>query len=174
MFWRSRMTAHRCLRIRSRRIAEDPRDGGLGRKAGFRTRIVERAFAANFRIEANEASVALCGVDNALARTALEEVGFTRVIEAGLGRGTSDFLAFRTHTFPGSRRASDIWSDSDESDEATIDLPAYRALAAAGVDRCGLTRLAGVTVGAPFVGVIAASLVIGDLLRLTAGVTCTT
>jgi hypothetical protein len=138
-------------------------------KRGFRTRIVERAFAANFRIEANEPSVALCGVDNALARTALEEVGFTRVIEAGLGRGTSDFLAFRTHMFPGSRRASDIWSDSDESDEATIDLPAYRALAAAGVDRCGLTRLAGVTVGAPFVGVIAASLVIGDLLRLTAG-----
>ena len=88
---------------------------------------------------------------------------------AGLGKGTSEFSAFRTHTFPGSRRASDIWSDSEESDEATIDLPADRALAAAGVDRCGLTRLAGVTVGAPFVGVIAASLVIGDLLRLTAG-----
>lgn len=138
-------------------------------KRGFRTRIVERAFAPNFRVEANEPSVALCGVDNALARTALEEVGFTRVIEAGLGKGTSDFLAFRTHTFPGSRCASDLWSDADESDGVTIDLPAYKALAAAGLDRCGLTQLAGLTVGAPFVGAIAASLVIGDMLRLIAG-----
>ena len=68
---------------------------------GFRTSIVERRFAANFRVAGDEPSVALCGVDNALARADLEDVGFSRVIEAGLGAGTQEYLAFQVHTFPG-------------------------------------------------------------------------
>lgn len=136
---------------------------------GFRTAVVERRFAANFRVESEEPTVALCGVDNALARTALEDVGFARVIEAGLGNGTSDFLGFRTHAFPGSRAARDLWNDGGEENEVRIDLPAYQALAAEGVDRCGLTQLAGRTVGAPFVGAIAATIVISELLRLVNG-----
>lgn len=136
---------------------------------GFETNIVERPFAADFQIGRGEPAVALCGVDNALARSAIEDVGFTRVIEAGLGNGTSDFLAFRTHVFPGARKARDIWSAQSQERTVRTDLPAYQALAAAGLDRCGLTQLAGRTVGAPFVGAIAATLVIAELLRLANG-----
>jgi hypothetical protein len=47
---------------------------------------------------------------------------------------------------------------------------AYQQLLAAGtVDRCGLTTLAGKAVGAPFVGTVAATLVISELLRLLHG-----
>jgi hypothetical protein len=44
-----------------------------------------------------EPSVALIGVDNELARQAVEDVGFGRVIEAGLGRGPQDFLGIDLH-----------------------------------------------------------------------------
>lgn len=138
-------------------------------RRGFRTAIVERRFAADFRVGAGEPTVALCGVDNALARAALEDVGFGRVVESGLGGGAGDFMGFRTHTFPASRTARDIWRDSGQTAPMRTDLPAYRALAAAGADRCGLTQLAGRTVGAPFVGATAATTVIGELLRLSNG-----
>ena len=72
-------------------------------RRGFRTTIVERPFRADFQVSPHEPALALCGVDNPLARSALEDVGFEGVIEAGLGSGTSDFLGFRTHVFPGAR-----------------------------------------------------------------------
>jgi hypothetical protein len=136
---------------------------------GFKTDIVERRFAADFHVADHEPPVALCGVDNLLARSALEDVGFARIIEAGLGSGTSDFLGFRTHVFPGSRKARNVWNSSGEGQNIHIDLPAYRSLADAGLDRCGLTQLAGRTIGAPFVGATAAAVVIAELLRLVNG-----
>lgn len=44
-------------------------------------------------------------------------------------------------------------------------MPAYQALKRQGMDACGLTQLASRTVGVPFVGLIAACLVISELLR---------
>jgi hypothetical protein len=136
---------------------------------GFRTAIMERRFASDFRVGGDDPAVALCGVDNALARSTLEDVGFARVIEAGLGYGIRDYLGFRTHTFPGSRRAHDIWRAEENGWEIRTDLPAYQALEATGADQCGLTKLAGRTVGAPFVGAVAAAVVIGELLRMVNG-----
>lgn len=135
----------------------------------FRTLIIERRFGPDFRVSGDEPALALCGVDNALARSALEDVGFARVIEAGLGGGTGDFLGFRTHVFPGTREARNVWKPSNEDNDSRIDLPAYKKLATAGLDRCGLTQLAGRTVGAPFVGAVAAAIVIGEVLRLANG-----
>ncbi len=141
-------------------------------RRGFKTTIVERRFGANFRVSADEPTLALCGVDNALARSALEDVGFGRVIEAGLGGGIQDFLGFRTHTFPGARNAHDLWVADPESPEHRLDLPGYKNLASNGLDRCGLTQLAGRTVGAPFVGAIAATLVVAEALRIANGAHC--
>ena len=138
-------------------------------RRGFRTTIVERRFGPDFRVGADDPAVALCGVDNALARGALEDVGFARVIEAGLGHGTKDYLGFRAHVFPGSRKARDIWRTEVDDPEIQIDLPAYQALKATGSDQCGLTQLAGRTVGAPFVGAVAAAVVVGELLRMVNG-----
>jgi hypothetical protein len=138
---------------------------------GFRTAIQERRFAANFRVAHDEPSVALCGVDNALARAALEDVGFGRVVEAGLGAGPQEYVAFQVHSFPATRAARARWgmADTAPATEALLDQPAYRALSEAGIDECGLTTLAGRTVGAPFVGAATAAIVVAELLRMGLG-----
>ena len=138
---------------------------------GFRTSIVERKFAGDFRVAGDEPRVALCGVDNALARADLEDVGFDRVIEAGLGAGTQEYLAFQTHTFPAGRTAKHRWgTEGHRPDADTVaENPAYRALAQDGVDDCGIITLAGRTVGASFVGAVTAAVVIAELIRLGLG-----
>lgn len=135
---------------------------------GFRTTIVERNFDANFRVAAREPSVALIGVDNALARQSIENVGFDRIIDAGLGGGPQDFLGIDLHTFPASKPAADIWRDVSVS-PVDISQPAYSAILESSKDPCGTVRLAGRTIGAPFVGAAAAALVVAELVRLTMG-----
>src|SRR5258708_9234890 len=138
---------------------------------GFQTTLQERRFRGNFRIDDDDPGVALCGIDNALERAALEDVGFRRIIEAGLGRGTEEYLAFQVHTFPARRSARDRWGGVTErgTAEAMLRLPAYQALATAGLDQCGLTTLAGHSVGASFVDAGTATIVISELLPTLMG-----
>jgi hypothetical protein len=115
--------------------------------------------------------VALCGVDNPIARAALEEVGFRRIIEAGLGRGAQEYLAFQIHTFPARQSARERWGGIKHihAVESLVHQPAYQALATDGLDQCGLTLLAGRSVGASFVGTTTAAIVIAELLRMIIG-----
>jgi hypothetical protein len=138
---------------------------------GFHAKIYERRFAANFQIDDEEPRVALCGVDNETARATLEDVGFTQIIEAGLGKGTEEYLAFQMHCFPSTRPARKIWQASSNSqmDDQVIEQPAYQKLTDEGLDRCGITLLAGRSVGASFVGAATSSLVISELLRMCMG-----
>ncbi len=138
---------------------------------GFRTAIQERRFDANFQIDSDEPQVALCGVDNPMARAALEGVGFRRVIEAGLGRGTKEYLAFQVHTFPSRQSARERWGGFNKVHrvETVVHQPAYQALKKDGLDQCGLTMLAGRSVGASFVGATTAAIAIAELLRLVVG-----
>ncbi|HEX5435580.1 MAG TPA: hypothetical protein VFW98_00365 [Gemmatimonadaceae bacterium] len=138
---------------------------------GFRTVIQERRFAHSFRVSDAEPQLALCGVDNPLARADLEDVGFARVIEAGLGKGTREYLAFQIHTFPSSGRSAKArWSGMHEAtflERTMLAQPAYRSLATQGLDDCGITTLAGRSVGASFVGAATSALVIAEALRIT-------
>lgn len=138
---------------------------------GFRTSIQERRFAGDFHVSDDEPTVALCGVDNAMARAALEDVGFSRVIEAGLGKTGNEYLAFQMHTFPGPREARDRWGHVTPRSDANelVRHPAYQALAGEGLDECGMTMLAGRTVGASFVGTVVSTLVVAELLRMSRG-----
>ncbi|HEX2909855.1 MAG TPA: hypothetical protein VH186_03535 [Chloroflexia bacterium] len=140
---------------------------------GFRTVIQERRFSSNFQVYHEEPQVAICGVDNSEARAALEEVGFKRIIEAGLGTGTKEYLAFQLHSFPSSIRAKERWGGRVEVKNTDFirTNPAYQVLAAEGMDECGLTLLAGRSVGASFVGVTTATLIIAELLRMIEGKT---
>lgn len=135
---------------------------------GFQTSLIERKFSDDFKVNDEEPHLALCGVDNAEARSNLEKVGFKRVYEAGLGKGVEEYLCFRIHTFPSSKLAESYWSKkSPEGDIETLILqPAYQDLHISGiVDQCGLTELAGRSVGAPFVGAIASAFLIAEVLR---------
>ncbi len=138
---------------------------------GFEIFLEERRFGPWTQRHDDEPGAALCGVDNALARCALEDVGFDLIVEAGLGAGPQAFRSVSMHTFPASRCASTIWSrQAALAPESYENLPAYRALKEAGMDPCGLAQLASRTVGVPFVGLIAGCLAISELLRrLNAG-----
>jgi hypothetical protein len=132
----------------------------------FETFLEERWFGPWTHRTKDEPGVALCGVDNANARAALEQAGFGLVIEAGLGAGPQAFRSISMHTFPASRAAADIWSKQiGQATESVEDQPAYRVLRSKGMDQCGLTRLASRTLGVPFVGLIAGCMVVSELLR---------
>ena len=138
-------------------------------RRGFKTAVVERLFDHDFRRQKGEPPVALCGLDNALGRRALDQAGFDLVVEAGLGRGHQDFRTMRIHTLPSPRSAAKIWKSSDTGEDVS-GRPAYEGMLKSGeLDRCGVTLLAGKAVGAPFVGAVAASLVLSEILRLLHG-----
>lgn len=133
---------------------------------GFTTYLEERRFGGWMRRQADEPAVALCGVDNATARAALEDAGFDLVIESGLGAGPQSFRNFAMHTFPGPRRAAELWPTTLLAEAPDVShMPAYADLKDRGADACGLAQLASRTVGVPFVGLVAAALVISELLR---------
>jgi hypothetical protein len=135
-------------------------------KRGFKTTLEERKFGTSTRRTDDEPGVALCGVDNANARAVLDRAGFGLIVEAGLGAGPQAFRSVSMHTLPASRTAAEIWSRHTAMASPDFEqMPAYQALKRQGMDACGLTQLASRTVGVPFVGLIAACLVISELLR---------
>lgn len=133
---------------------------------GFDTYVNERRFGSWTRRGEEEPGAALCGVDNALARAALEKPGFGLVVEAGLGAGPEAFRSLSLHSFPSARSAEEIWSRQvGQANRNVENMPAYQALKRKGMDSCGLAQLASRTVGVPFVGLIAGCLVVSELLR---------
>jgi hypothetical protein len=135
-------------------------------RRGFSTALEERRFGPWTQRQEWEPAVALCGVDNGLARASLEKAGFELVVETGLGGGPQGFRNFSLHSFPSSRKAEQIWSAGPAVNaHDVVDMPAYANLRRNGMDQCGLVQLATRTVGVPFVGLIAAGLAIGELLR---------
>lgn len=138
-------------------------------RRGFETRIQERHFDDRFQRNEHEPAVALCGIDNGQGRRALDKAGFAFVIESGLGRGHRDFRSIRLHTLPGPRSADQLWrAGKDDMDPPAG--AAYRQFLEDGVlDQCGVTLLAGKAVGAPFVGSVAATLVLAEHFRLLHG-----
>jgi len=138
-------------------------------RRGFGASIHERLFDGGFRRQGREPAIALCGLDNALGRRPLDQVGFDFVVEAGLGRDHRNFQTMRIHTLPARRSATEIWKAAGIV-ESVEDREAYQNLLRKGqLDQCGVTLLAGKAVGAPFVGSVAACLAISEVLRLLHG-----
>ncbi|MBB3302861.1 hypothetical protein FHT72_006808 [Rhizobium sp. BK077] len=133
---------------------------------GFETMLEERLFGDWSRRTVSEPGVALCGVDNAEARSALDRAGFGLVVEAGLGAGLDSFQSIGIHTFPASRTSGLIWGRQiGQSNPSYRNAPAYLSLAKDGMDECGLVRLATRTIAVPFVGLVAGCLVVSEVLR---------
>lgn len=148
---------------------------------GLNTRIVERAFDANFHPEPhpvptrNEPRAALAGFDDVVPRRQLESAGFDRVVDAGLGAGPRDYLDMLVHTFPAAESPATAFGQDPPPPPALK--PAYESEITRQVEsgmedataRCGLLELAGVTIGAAFVGTTASTVVVADILRLLHG-----
>lgn len=142
---------------------------GWAARRGFDAVIHERLFDEDYRRQTSEPAIAMCGLDNALGRRALDKAGFDFVVEAGLGRDHRNFQTMRLHTLPGSRTAEQMWANGDGGMKVESQ-GAYQDLLGRGrLDQCGITLLAGKAVGAPFVGSVAACLAVSEVLRLLAG-----
>lgn len=129
-----------------------------------------RKFDRDLRVRHDEPLLALCGVDNPDARAILEGAGFATLFEAGLGAGVDDFRLIRTHSFPGSISAEATWPQDEGNDVVSPESdrpPSYEDLRKRSeLGECGLTRLAEVAVGAPFVGAAASAILIAQIIRL--------
>jgi hypothetical protein len=133
---------------------------------GFDTFVTEQRFSQATRPSADDPKVALCGVDNALGRAALEDAGFDLVVESGLGAGPSGFRSFSLHSFPSEVSARRLWANTAPSHLPDVSvMPAYQDMKQTGVDSCGLAQLASRTIGVPFVGLTAGIMVISEILR---------
>ena len=78
-------------------------------------------------------------------------------------------MCIRDSTLPGVRPTAEMWKAA-AAGEKVEDRLAYANLVNDGVlDRCGMTLLAGKAVGAPFVGAVAATLALSEILRLLHG-----
>lgn len=132
---------------------------------GFTTDLVERRFGPNNQLMTDEPTTALFGVDNVATRRDLDSAGFDFVVEAGLGSGFRDFRNIRTHTFPGPRKPSEVWT-ADAAVQTAVELNyAYKRIAQERNDLCGMTQLASRAVATPFVGALAATLVLSEVMR---------
>ena len=146
-------------------------------RRGFKTRIVERAFDEHFHpvtdgdSARDEPRIALAGFDSVVPRRQLGRNRFDRVVDAGLGKG-AEYLDMVIQTFPAAGDPATAFAARRPAGDRPLG-SAYEAeverQVAAGVDpgaaRCGMVDLAGVTVGAAFVGTLASTIVIADLLR---------
>jgi ThiF family protein len=145
---------------------------------GYRTRIVERAFDQNFHPHAhadparNEPRFALAGFDDVTPRRHLGEAGFAHITDAGLGSGPKEYLDMVIHAFPALEAPASAFA-GDPAKVGQLPEPYEKEIArlqSEGIDeavaRCGMLDVAGVTVGAAFVGTFASTLAIADVLRL--------
>lgn len=138
----------------------------------FQTRIIERPFDECFRCRPEEPKLALCGFDSNSPRRDLPTAGFARVIDSGLGGMASNFDTIALHTLPSPRPPEELWPDLSPEEEDRVlgdrqrlarDNPGYRALTD---DECGRFEVAGKSIAVPFVGAVAACLVLAETLRV--------
>jgi hypothetical protein len=143
---------------------------------GFGARLVERKFGDDLRVGGEDPRIGICVVDNTIARAAVEDARFDRVLEAGLGGSSNEYLSFQMHGFPGSYSARAKWGGVAAADTKNqIDLlnpmrpnSSYRLLLESQqLDECGVTLLAGKAVGASFVGAATAAIIVAELFRFS-------
>lgn len=78
---------------------------------GFRPIVVERPFDEFTRVSPAEPALALCGFDGKGPRHLLEDAGFRRVVECGLGGRYHNFDSILLHSLPrDSISARDFWN----------------------------------------------------------------
>ena len=135
----------------------------------FRTRLMERRFDGTFRRHAKEPGLALSGFDSNEVRRDLVTAAFSRVIDCGLGGTARNFDTIGFHTWPNPRPADELWpvpTPEEEQERVERIVQGNSAYEAIAEDDCGRAELAGKSVAVPFVGAVAASLVVAEAVRM--------
>ncbi|WP_374592595.1 hypothetical protein [Aquabacterium sp.] len=146
----------------------------LGQR-GFDSRLVERFIDDGYRRCSSEPTVALSGFDNNEARQWLASAGFIEVFDSGLGGEACNFDSIAVRMWPHPLSADLLWQLENRAGlearaarqkQRTSRNPAYGDIAA---DECGKLLVADKAVAVPFVGAVAASFVVAEVLRRTNG-----
>jgi hypothetical protein len=145
------------------------------RLRGFDSRLVERFIDDGYRRCSGEPTIALSGFDNNEARQWLTRAGFSSIFDSGLGGEATNFDSIAVRSWPHPQAAEMLWPLEDrvarEAREArqrqrTRSNAAYNDIAA---DECGRLLVADKAVAVPFVGAVAATFVLAEVLRATNG-----
>jgi hypothetical protein len=130
---------------------------------GFESRLVERALDLHTQVSDSDPRIALCGFDSATGRRMLEHPGFDLVVESGIGGDLYNFDHILFHTFPdASKTPAQIWQSEPQKTVRTEVFNGFNP-----DKRCGIVAetLAGKAISSAFMGAIAGSFVVGELLR---------
>jgi hypothetical protein len=138
-------------------------------RIGIDARLCERLLDSHQRLQGDEPRLAFVGLDKPEPRRHLDDCGFHRVIDLGLGAGPRDYLGIQLNRLPASRTAHDIfkgsYSDTDRRAQRLLDTqPAYKRMVR-DQGQCGTLQVARRTVATSFVGAAAASMGVADALR---------
>lgn len=145
------------------------------RLRGIDSRLIERFIDEHYRRCAGEPNIALSGFDNNEARQWLAQAGFSAMFDSGLGGEATNFDSIAVRAWPNTKPAEKLWPLEDKvarderakkQKQRLISNPAYIDIAA---DECGKVRVADKAIAVPFVGAVAATFVVAELLRATNG-----
>jgi hypothetical protein len=141
----------------------------------FNVRRTDRNLLAGDRLENQDPLVAFCGVDKVEARKLIANVGFDCIVDAGLGRTSSDFDRYRITVFDSVHPIDEHFEGQTDSpaDELILNGAAYQELEAE-VGRCGTAKVAGASVAVPYVSAIAAAAAVSRLIAVASGCSCRT
>jgi hypothetical protein len=138
---------------------------------GFDPNLVERRFDEGTKVQPDEPHVALGGFDGSGPRHLLSDSGFCYIVDAGLGGTASNFDCITIRTLPHpSVTSRELWPADvfrQQHEERTKQLAAENEAYAELGRRmaCGHVELAGCSIAVPFVGGIAAALVLSEVCR---------
>jgi hypothetical protein len=102
----------------------------------------------------------------------LDEVGFDRVIDCGLGSAAHDYERFRLNVFNPAYGARTHFEgiEAISQIDRNLQLPAYQGdLGDAKQGACGMAELAGASVAAPYVSAVIAALAVTQTIRIASG-----
>ena len=133
---------------------------------GMKSRLVERRFDDRTIVQSTEPRWAIVGFDSAAARRSLQisKNQFEVIVDIGLGTST-DYRGFYIHLFPSAGSPRERFAGRIAGRYHT---PSQWAIEAS-EDQCGAVSLDNVSVGAAFVGAVAASVSIAELLKTLMG-----
>jgi hypothetical protein len=136
------------------------------RAAGYGTLLVERRADEHQRLQPDEPRVAIAGLDSARARQPLTGLGWSLLVDMGIGAGARDFTQIVVQRLTAQRLSKDVFdTPPDDRADRLLELDAYRDQIAGRLGRCGALQAAGQAVGTAFVGAVTAVLAMAEIVR---------
>jgi len=134
-------------------------------KRGIKTRLYERKFDENFALQEGDPRIAMCGFDKLEPRQLLDKVGWDLVVDVGIGGRLGNFDRIRLNTFPDQHHKTLSMFKLPNSNTDPDLIALYKRF----VDpkKCGMIaeNLAGKSISSAFVGMIAGTIGVAEILR---------